>query len=228
MAFKRFRFCTISFNLACLVIVIMGSAFAMFSLGRLYGGDPGGWIAAAAYIYAPYFCVNLYVRSALAEFAAFPFFALTLYGFGAFAKQQKLTQLALGAAGFAGVLLAHNPAALLFAPLILAFLGFTAWQSHSWRILRTQLGGLALGLALSAFVWLPALLERPLVNGGTFAPRISAVIRITSSTCISCGIRLGDTVSRSRATPMACRFRWAGAICCSRSSRLWCSSRALD
>jgi hypothetical protein len=52
-----------------------GAAFGggMFLLARLYFGDAGGWLGAAAYLYAPYFAVDLYVRSAMEEFAAFPF-----------------------------------------------------------------------------------------------------------------------------------------------------------
>src|SRR5262249_27574676 len=67
-------------NLACIVLVF-AAAFAMFLLGRLYFGDTGGWLATTAYLYAPYFAVDLYVRSALEEFAAFALFAIALYGF---------------------------------------------------------------------------------------------------------------------------------------------------
>lgn len=152
-----------SLNLACLVLVL-ASALAMFHLGRLFGGDAGGWLASAGYIYAPYFCVDLYVRSAWAEFAAFPFFAITLYGFAAFARQRKAWQLALGATGYAGVLLSHNPAALLFTPLVLSFNVFVAWRERSQKLLLHECGGVVLGLGLAAFVWLPALLDRPFVQ----------------------------------------------------------------
>ena len=112
-----------SINLAAIAIVI-ASAFGMFLLGRLYFGPTGGWLAAAAYLYAPYFAVDLYVRSALAEFSAFPFFAFALYGFGAYAKFGRRPYLLIGAAAFAGVLLCHNPAALLFAPMLGALILF--------------------------------------------------------------------------------------------------------
>ncbi len=140
-------------NLACFLIVIV-SAAGIFLFARLYFGDVGGWLAAAAYLYAPYFAVDLYVRSALAEFAAFPFFAWSLYGFGAYAKLGRRRYLLLGAAAYAGVMLCHNPAALLFSPLLIAFIVFT---SKSWRTLFHQACGLALGLGLAAFVWIPGL-----------------------------------------------------------------------
>ena len=152
-----------SVNLAA-VTLVLASAAGMFLLCRLYFGPWGGWFGTAAYLYAPYFAVDLYVRSALAEFAAFPFFALTLYGFGAYAKTGKRGYLLAGAAAYAGVLASHNAAALLFTPLLIAFLVFTAWTAHSWRLLRHQAYGFLLGLGLGACVWLPSLAERQYVG----------------------------------------------------------------
>ena len=80
-------------NLACAAIVLL-SAAGMFLLARLYFGDAGGWLGAAAYLYVPYFAVDLYVRSAMEEFAGFPFFALALYGFGAYARHRRDQALA--------------------------------------------------------------------------------------------------------------------------------------
>ncbi len=146
-------------NLACVVIVLL-SALAMFLLARLYFGEAGGWLGAAAYLYAPYFAVDLYVRSAMEEFAAFPFFALALYGFGAYARFHKSRHWLLGVMAYACVLFCHFPAALLFTPLLLAFLPLTAWMEKSWSVLWKQAVGFLLGLGISAFIWVPALAAR--------------------------------------------------------------------
>jgi hypothetical protein len=160
-----------SLNLAC-VLIVLASAWSMFLLGRLYFGERGGWLAAAALLYAPYFAVDLYVRAALAEFTAFPFAVLALYGFGAFAKYGKRRSLLLGAAAFAGVICSHSPAALLFAPLLAAFIVFTAWRAGNRGILLRQAGGLLLGLGLSASIWLPSLAERGDVSVGRLLERL--------------------------------------------------------
>ncbi len=146
-------------NLACVVIVV-ASAVSMFLLARLYFGGAGGWLGAAAYLYAPYFAVDLYVRSAMEEFAAFPFFALALFGFGAFALRRQRRYWLTGVASYACLVACHFPAALLFTPLLLAFLAFTAWHERSWRILAIQAGSFLLALGLSAFIWGPALWAR--------------------------------------------------------------------
>jgi len=155
----RFDFVT-AMNLACVLVVLL-SAASMFLLARLYFGELGGWLGAAAYLYAPYFAVDLYVRSALAEFSAFPFAALAFYGFGAYARHGKRRHWLLGVGAYAGLILCHFPAALLFTPLVLAFLGLTAWMERSWTILLRQALGWVLGLGLSAFIWIPALALRP-------------------------------------------------------------------
>jgi hypothetical protein len=147
-------------NLAC-VVIVLASAAGMFLLAKLYFDDAGGWLAAAAYLYAPYFAVDLYVRSALAEFAAFPFFVWSLYGFGAHAKLGSRRHLLIGAAAYAGVMLSHNPAALLFTPLLAAFIVFA---SKSWVTLRQQAFGFTLGLGLAAFVWIPGLTLNSMVQ----------------------------------------------------------------
>ena len=150
-------------NLACAVVVLL-AAVGMFLLARLYFGDAGGWLGAAAYLYAPYFAVNLYVRSAMEEFSAFAFFALALYGFGAYARHRRAKYWLIGAAAFACVVGCHFMAALLFAPLLLGFLGITAWMEKSWHVLWKQACGFLLGLGLSAFIWAPALEARQYAN----------------------------------------------------------------
>ncbi len=149
-------------NLACVLIVI-GSAFSMFLLARMYFGDWGGWLAAAGYLYAPYFATDLYIRSALEEFLAFALFPLALYGFGAFARTGNRRLLMLGALAYGGIAFSHLPSMLLFTPLLIAFLVLTAWMAKSRRVLWGHAAGFAIGLGLSACIWLPAVAEQKYV-----------------------------------------------------------------
>ena len=145
-------------DLAAALIVIASVCF-MFLFCRLLFGNAGGWLGAAAYLYSPYFHVNLYVRRALAEFAAFPFYPATLYAFTRYARNGDRRFLILGSAFYAAILLSHNPSALMFTPVLLSYAAFQAWQGQSWKLLFHQLAGMALGLALSAFFWVPSLLD---------------------------------------------------------------------
>ena len=141
------------------VTMILLSALSMFLLGSLYFGERGGVLGAIAYIYSPYFHVDLFVRGAHSEFTAMAFCPLAVYGVARYAVENNLRALALGAAAFAAVVLSHNPTALLFAPLLVGFAVFQAAEKKSWRLLTWQIVAVALSLALAAFFWLPALLE---------------------------------------------------------------------
>ncbi|MBI4445739.1 MAG: YfhO family protein [Acidobacteria bacterium] len=153
----------LAFNLTA-VMVILCSAFSMFLLARYYFGQLGGILGAAAYVYAPYFHVDLYVRYALAEFFAFPFYPLVLYGLARYARERKRNFLLLAAVAYAAILGSHNPAALLFTPLLLSFIVFASWQERSWSVLAYQLGAWVLGLALAAAIWLPIFTEKDYVS----------------------------------------------------------------
>lgn len=145
-------------NGACVVLILL-SAASMFLLGRWYFGAAGGAIAAVAYVYAPYFLVDLYVRTAFAEFSAFPFYPLVFYGVERHAESRDRRWLLLAAAAYAAIWFAHTPAALLFAPLLGSYLLFVAWRARDLRLLAMQIGGAVLGALMAAAVWLPSVVE---------------------------------------------------------------------
>lgn len=145
-------------NAAC-VLLIFASAASMFLLGRWFFGPAGGALAAIAYVYAPYFLVDLYVRTAFSEFSAFPLYPLVIYGLARHAHDGRRKHLVLAAVSYAAIWFAHSPAALLFSPLAGAFLLFTAWRARSIRLLLWQSAALTLGALLAASVWLPSLVE---------------------------------------------------------------------
>lgn len=145
-------------NAAC-VVLIFGAAAAMFLLARWYFGAAGGALAAIAYVYAPYFLVDLYVRTAFAEFSAFPFYPLVLYGFARHAESRDRKHLALGALAYAAIWFAHTPAALLLSPLLGAFLLFLAWRARSDKLLATHVVAATLGMLIAASVWMPSVVE---------------------------------------------------------------------
>jgi hypothetical protein len=152
----------VAFNLTA-ITAIVASAWFIFLFADYQFGRKGGWLATAAYLYAPYFHVDVFVRHAFAELMAFPFYPLTLYGFSRYSRENNIRFLIVGALAWAAIILSHNPSALLFSPLLLIFVSFLGWKSGSVRSLAGMLGGIAIGTASAAFVWLPALAERNFV-----------------------------------------------------------------
>ncbi len=142
---------------------------AAYGLARSAGlGRAGALLASAAYSYAPFHLVNLYVRGdALSEFWAMALFPLLLWLALLVARRATLGRLLALALAYGALVVTHNISALIFSP----FLGLWLLAAHigchgrrDWGPLVAGLGALALGLALSAWFWLPALADRGLVQ----------------------------------------------------------------
>jgi len=154
------------------------AAFAMYGWMRASGANrAAAWLAAAAYTFAPFHLVNVYVRGdSLNEFWAFALYPLCLWAACRLNKQLLITNnsrnwlLVIGywalplALAYAALIFTHNISALIFTPFlgIYLLLAINPRNTHAKRAIRFTFyasAALALGIALSAFYWLPALSE---------------------------------------------------------------------
>ena len=155
-------------DLACFLLLCAGG-LGMYLLATELFGRRGGLIAAAAYLFAPYMLGTLYVRQALADFSAFAAIPFAFWGLYRLARNGRARCgryrfLLAGVFAVALLLLSSNTIALIAVPALLAWVGWLGWRERSPRTLLWGFVGIALGLALSAFFWLPALAERGLVQ----------------------------------------------------------------
>lgn len=146
------------------IVMAMGfilSGFFMYFLVKEWFGKSGALVAAIFYLYAPYHSVDLYVRGALAEFYSFVFLPLVFFSTLKLFKEKNLKWTIFNSLFLSFFLLSHNLMVLPFLPFYLAFLIFLFWQEKEKRKVFLFLGfsGL-LFLGLTAYFWLPALLER--------------------------------------------------------------------
>ena len=146
------------------------AAFAMAGWMRASGANRvAAWLAAVAYTFAPFHLVNVYVRGdSLNEFWAFAFYPLCLWAARNLAQAD--TQAGLYKQGlflalaYAALIFTHNISALIFSPFLGLYLALAlnSRNTHAKRAIRFTFyasAALALGIALSAFYWLPALSE---------------------------------------------------------------------
>ncbi len=145
------------------------AGWAMYRLARASGANaPGAVLASAAYTYAPFHLANVYVRGdALSEFYAYALYPLIIWALIALCEKATPARIAALAASYAALALTHNISVLIFSPLVGVWLLVEALGSRPRRAWRTLLWGglaLALGLALSAWFWWPALSEQNLVQ----------------------------------------------------------------
>jgi hypothetical protein len=148
-----------------LVLLVAAGAGAMYQVARRMGGGRWASVAVAgAWLFAPYLALDLYVRAAFAESAAVALAPVALLGTMWALDFPGPVTVALAAITISLVVLAHNTIALLFIPVLLLLTLVRALNSRSLGTLCAGLAGIAGGLALSAFFWLPALAEKDSVK----------------------------------------------------------------
>ena len=149
----------------------LGSGLTMYLFTKEHMGRVPAILAAAVYVYLPYHLADAYVRGALAEFLTFPFFPLILWCFCRLLTTKKLQYLAWSALALAGLMVTHNLIALIFSPLLLAYVGFIWFSQRDLKVAGLAAGALALALVLSAFYWLPGFAESSWARLGMVGPR---------------------------------------------------------
>lgn len=141
------------------ILSVVGSAFAMYFLGRKIWGRAGGLLSTVVYLYAPYRLVNLYIRGSIGESLAMAFFPLLLFLITRFTTNSSRNLMLTTGITMAAFILTHNASVILFLPVLIG------WVLFNWKRLtassRVQLTiSLLIGLLLSAHFWLPALIEK--------------------------------------------------------------------
>jgi len=182
--------------LAAFVLATFAACIGAYLCARDLFGPQAGFIAALAYVYAPYNLYNVVHRGALAEAWGLAWLPFTLWALrrtilpprwrrsgGALPPGSQRsgtvvprgwrrskgghagTNLLLTSLFYAALMLTHNILALVSTPILVLYAVFL-WGFHGRGRRRALLlgGALALGLGLTAFFWVPALLEMDYVQ----------------------------------------------------------------
>lgn len=165
---EAFHLLGLGFTAAVKATYLVGflvAAWAMYTLVRRWWGPAAGLVASLAYTYAPYHLVDIYVRSALAEFMALAWFPLALLAFDELVARGGRRQVALAALAFAGMTLTHAVTAMTFVPLLAAMVLWHLVWMRRFLIARAgqALAAALLGGGLSAIFLVPMLLERSFI-----------------------------------------------------------------
>ncbi len=140
--------------------LIFSGATMFFFLKRNFG-NLFSLTGAVLYVYTPYRAVDVYVRGAIGEALSFVFIPLAAWALDKSVKEGGKRNLAFAGVAFALLILSHNITFLMTIPFLL-FYGFALLvlvKKKKKAFLNLTLGFL-LGIALSAFFWLPAFWEK--------------------------------------------------------------------
>lgn len=155
----------------------IASGLTMYLWLQAFLNRQTAFVGALLYTYAPYRFVDLYVRGAIGEHMAFIFPPLVLYAIYKLYKTNSYKYVALGAISLGLFILSHNAIVLMFLPIIALYVLFLIFQTQSKTYFAFSVVIIfALGFGLSAFFWLPGVMEgkytlRDIVTANEYATR---------------------------------------------------------
>lgn len=150
---------------ATIILFVLLAGIGMFLWARQWVDDTGAFIAATAYLYAPYTLFDTVTRGSSNEFAGMALLPFAMWGFTRLARSSKGTNYLTAVFSYALFIIAHNVMTLYGTLLLIAYCGFLWWmQGKSFRVLW-QLGTAGIfAVLITAFFWLPALSETDFVK----------------------------------------------------------------
>lgn len=141
----------------------------MYKLLRQYCDQLLSFVGSFIYVYTPYRATDIYVRGAIGEILAFVLLPLILLTFMKItsieSKADKIWWIALGALSLGLLILTHNIVSYMFIPFALLYVVFIIFtQKQKRKALLTIILTVIVGLMISAYFWIPALLESGLMK----------------------------------------------------------------
>lgn len=156
-----------------LSLVLSISGMYLF-LRSLFKSKMAAFLGAIFYLYAPIHLIVVYVSGAAGASFALIFPPLILWAiYKIWEVKKPQPYLLLGSLSFAGLILSHNITALIFMPVILAYVAALKLLDPKKGHFLRNIGLMFLwGLGLSAFFWLPALMEKQYIRYDTLTKGI--------------------------------------------------------
>lgn len=153
------------------LLLICGCGFSMYFSTKAVFGNWGALLSATAYLFAPYFLMDVYARGNLNETTLFLFLPILFRAiFDLQRNPRSVPALLMGGVAAGALIFSHLLA------LVLVGLGFGVFVCVLCAINFKSTPGLLLGavkialigLGLSAFFWIPALFDLSAVQGKEF------------------------------------------------------------
>src|SRR3989344_9320851 len=145
----------------------VGAYVFMFFLGRKFWGNWGGALSAIFYSFAPYHALDFYVRGAMGEMWGLMFFPAIFWAFVKLEEKVNVSNLILSSILIAGLILSHNLSTMIFMPLVLIWIILLFLRKRQKQFLGFSLISLILAVSISAFYFLPMIVEKNLVHVDT-------------------------------------------------------------
>lgn len=145
------------------LLSMLGSVVGMYLFLRALfrGNNLGAFLGSLFYLYAPVRFSTVYVSAAVGAALGLGIVPFVFWSLYRIYQTNQLGYILIGSLSLAALILSHNVTTLIFAPAILGFSLLLIYQSEDRiKLIRNISLTIFLGLMLSAWFWLPALLEK--------------------------------------------------------------------
>lgn len=146
-------------------LATIGAGLAMYGFVRRLFGREAGLLAALVYVYVPFHLVEIFVRSAYAEFVALAIVPLVFWTFTELIAAPHLRRVSLAGLVYGLLALTHHSTFFTFSPFLMAYTAYLILAKAKFKpqqLLRHSLytaAGGGLGLALAAVYLAPLVME---------------------------------------------------------------------
>lgn len=137
------------------------SGVTMYFWAKEELGEKAGFVSALFYLFAPYHLVDLHFRVTIAETLSFVFLPLLLLLTKKIIIKSTFITMTSFAVSYALLILTHQITSLIFSPILFTY-GIFFWITRKKRNNKNLLNfflSIILGLFLSAFYWIPIIVE---------------------------------------------------------------------
>ncbi len=155
------------------------AGISMYMLATVFFGMGGGLLAALLYLYAPYHAVQIFVRGSVGELWAYGILPLVVFGGYKITQTSSKRWIVFTTVSLASIILSHNIIGALTCIGMVTLLhcyiayGLLHKSKHIVTTYYLLLTTFFLSLGLSAFFWLPALVELPLTKAVRLATEVN-------------------------------------------------------
>lgn len=158
-----------AFKLTLSLSFLLSGIFMFCFAKEFFKDNKKAFLVTMFYQFMPFRLVELLVRGSFGEVFTYCFLPTTLWGLVLLSKNYSIRNFLITVLGMALLTLSHNSVSLLFFFICLGFIIILAPVVKN----RLKLGiALAIGLCLSSFYWLPALVEHKFTYGDLFMKNI--------------------------------------------------------
>lgn len=145
--------------------LILASVFFYIWAKQIFKKDVA-FIGALFYGLSPYVFLDVYVRTHLGESMSLAFIPLVLYFIEKNFKKISLTNIVLGGITYALFIHSHAILSFMFSFLFVAYILFKS--RFKLKSIFLNISVLILGLILSAYFWIPSIIEGKYINSKLF------------------------------------------------------------